>query len=58
MIRPSLRCCRGLAAPRSGPGPGYYDMLAGDIWRSPSAGQQARGDAPGGPSAMGHHNAS
>jgi hypothetical protein len=38
-------------------GPGYYDMLAGDIRRPPSAGQQARGDAPGGPSAMGHHNA-
>ena len=61
MIRLSLRCGRGPAAPRSSKdddtGPGYYDTLAGGIWPPAPGGQQARARAPGGPSAIGHHNA-
>ena len=52
MIRPSLGRGRGPAAPRScndDTGLDYYDTPDGGIWRPGRAGQQARGDAPGGP---------
>jgi hypothetical protein len=56
MIRPSLR--RGPAAPRSSKddtGPGYYDTLAGDIWRpAPSRAAGPRRRAPTARRPFGH----
>jgi hypothetical protein len=58
MIRPSLRRGPGQAAPRSckddDTGLDYYDTPAGNIGHPRRAGQQARGDAPGGPRPFRH----